>query len=564
MANLKEILKTNYFPFLILASSLTLVVTSFYNFLLFHTLVELFTVVIALGIFVIAWSSRRYIESDFLLILGISYLFTGGMDLIHTLSYKGMGIFAGYTANLPTQLWIAARYLEAASFAVAFLFLKEKPARDLGAGERKANIVILVYLLIFAAISYSIFYAHNFPDAYNEATGLTAFKKVSEYIISFLFLVSIFLLFRKRKILDREMVGLLSVVLIVKILAEISFTEYVGVYDFANMLGHIFKYISFLLLYKAILEIGLMNPYQFLFRNLKKSETEARNLARFPEENPNPIIRAQADGRVQYANQPARELLSSLNWKENMLLPELIFSAIRGVFKSREYKELELTSPSGRVFLFVLSPNGNDNTVNLYGTDITSRRQAEKKLLDAQVELIRKSEERLIESYEYLGMINRRISLLVDLSNCAGDRGNKKEIADFILHSAMNLSKAKTGLLYKYTGSNEFKLISRSGLEGEKAHKFQVVSIDNVIFAEKLSQEKTRVSGPCHLFNPCCFKEKLGFSYFIALPIVESENFRGFLFLGFTDRKSMDSQELEFFDVFAVHASAALKSAKVF
>ena len=51
--------------------------------------------------------------------LGVSFLFVGIIDLIHTLAYSGMGIFVGYSSNLPTQLWISARYIQALSFLFA-------------------------------------------------------------------------------------------------------------------------------------------------------------------------------------------------------------------------------------------------------------------------------------------------------------------------------------------------------------------------------------------------------------------------------------------------------------
>ena len=81
-----------------------LYLTSLYNYLLFHSLVEIFSIFIACSIFLVAWNSRRFMDNNYLLFLGIAYLFVGGVDLIHTLAYRGMGIFTGYEANLPTQL----------------------------------------------------------------------------------------------------------------------------------------------------------------------------------------------------------------------------------------------------------------------------------------------------------------------------------------------------------------------------------------------------------------------------------------------------------------------------
>lgn len=54
--------------------------TSLHNYLLFHSIAELFSVVVAIGIFMLAWNSRRFLDNSYLLILGIAYLFIGALD----------------------------------------------------------------------------------------------------------------------------------------------------------------------------------------------------------------------------------------------------------------------------------------------------------------------------------------------------------------------------------------------------------------------------------------------------------------------------------------------------
>lgn len=78
---------------------LALYFASLYNYLLFHSLAETFSIIVACGIFMVAWNSQEFLGNNYLLFIGIAYLFIGGLDLIHTFSYKGMGIFQGYDAN---------------------------------------------------------------------------------------------------------------------------------------------------------------------------------------------------------------------------------------------------------------------------------------------------------------------------------------------------------------------------------------------------------------------------------------------------------------------------------
>lgn len=158
-----------------LGSLIGLYLASLYNYLLFHSLAELFSIIIACSIFLMAWNARHIMDNNFMLFLGIASLFVGGIDLVHTLAYKGMNIFPGYDANLPTQLWIAARYLHSFSILSAILLMRR---------QFKPRAVIMPYLVVTVFSLLSIFVWPIFPDCYIEGEGLTSFKIISEYIIS--------------------------------------------------------------------------------------------------------------------------------------------------------------------------------------------------------------------------------------------------------------------------------------------------------------------------------------------------------------------------------------------
>ncbi len=251
----------------VLLAAAGLYLTSFYSYLLFHALVELFSVAIAWAVFALAWNSRRLIRNNYLLLLGIAYLFVGCLDLLHTLAYKGMNVFPGYGADLPTQLWIAARYLESLSFVIAPFFL----GRALNARN-----ALGAYILGFALILLSIFAWPVFPACYVAGQGLTTFKIVSECIICALLLGALGLLYLKRREFDAAIWRLVAWSLVTMMVAELAFTFYVGVYDLSNLIGHYFKVISFYLIYRAIIETGLTKPFSLLLRDLKQAEESLR------------------------------------------------------------------------------------------------------------------------------------------------------------------------------------------------------------------------------------------------------------------------------------------------
>ena len=278
------------------------------NYLLFHSSVEVFSIVIAFAIFAIAWNSRRIMDNSYLLFIGIACLFVSGGDLLHTLAYSGMGVFPEHGGNLATQLWIATRYMLSCSLFAALLFANRK---------FRPSLVIAGYTIITALLFGSIFYWGNFPQAFIDGVGLTPFKVASEYVISFILLCAIGLLIRKRNAFSGDVVKLMVAAMAVSIAAEMAFTLYTDVYGIANMIGHLLTLVSFYLIYKALIETGLTKPYELLFRNLKQNETAlARHATELTEVNDQLVQeiadRKKAEAALQQSEERLRLKLDSV------------------------------------------------------------------------------------------------------------------------------------------------------------------------------------------------------------------------------------------------------------
>jgi PAS domain S-box-containing protein len=245
-----------------------------YRYLLFHALVELFSIVIAFTVFVLTWNARKILNNGYLLFLGIALLFVGGLDLLHTLAFRGMGVLPGTgmedpgAPNLATQLWLAARYLQSITLIVApfFAWRSYSPRRLLWA---YSGVTVLLLLSIFG---WGIF-----PTAYTDR--LTPFKVASEYVIIFFFLAGGALLLPVQKAFPPAVLRLLLASMAVNVVAEFAFTGYQGVTDFMNMAGHLLKVLSFALVYKAIIETGFRSPQELLYRELAESEQALREIS---------------------------------------------------------------------------------------------------------------------------------------------------------------------------------------------------------------------------------------------------------------------------------------------
>ncbi len=368
-----------------------LYLASLYNYLLFHVLAEIFSVVVAYGIFVFAWNSRRLIDNTYLLFLGCAFLFIGVMDLVHTLAYTGMNIFQGYDTNLPTQLWIATRYMQSLSLLTAPLLIGKK----LNIPWLLSGYTVAVVLLL------GIIFGGVFPVCFLEGVGLTPFKKLSESIISLILVGAFVLLRRKRHEFDPGVVRLLMASIFFTIASELAFTFYRHAYAFFNLIGHYFKIVSFYLIYKAIIETGLKKPFRLLFRDLKQreealreSEEKFRSLA---ENSQDYIMRYDKECRHVYEN-PAALRVSGFT-EEDIIgkthreagfdeeLCRLFEEKITQVFQTGESSQsvFEWESANGNVYLdWRLYPefdrNGSVKTVVGISRDITELKQVEEEL----------------------------------------------------------------------------------------------------------------------------------------------------------------------------------------
>lgn len=287
-----------------------LYLSSLYNFLLFHSLVEIFSIVIGYSIFILVWNSRSLLDNDYLVFLGVSCLFVCSLDLTHMLAYKGMGVFQDYGANLPTQLWVAARYLQSTSILMSFMFLNRK---------LQTPILIKTYLFVTAALLYLIF-AGIFPDCLVEGEGLTPFKKISEGVISIVIFAAIIMLIRKKEYFSKKILRWMFVSFALIIGSEIAFIYYVSVYGLPNFIGHIFKLGAFYFLQIAIVETGIKQPHQILFRSLSENEkflakslAEVQKLARI-----DPLTGLY--NRRHFSELAEKELYKSLRHREELSL----------------------------------------------------------------------------------------------------------------------------------------------------------------------------------------------------------------------------------------------------
>jgi PAS domain S-box-containing protein len=380
------------------------------NYLLFHSLAEIFSIAIAAGLFMIAWNTRRVLDNQYLLFVGIAYLFVGILDTTHTLVYPGMGVIPGLDTNPPTQLWIAARYTESLSLLVAPLFFRRR---------LNAEFVFSGYALITLFILSSIFLFHIFPDCYIQGKGLTTFKVASEYVISGILFGALVLLMIRREEFDARVFKLITLSISATIASELSFTVYVNVNELSNLIGHYLKILSFYFIYKAIIQTGLTRPYDLLFRNLRASEERYRGLVELSPE----AIFINRDNRIVFINPAALQLFGATSSKQILgKSPYDVFhSDYHPIMRDRIRKllnglpvdliEMKIVRMDGTVkdVEAVASPFSDQEgpAIQAILRDITDRKRAEEALREINETLEKRVRERTLDLQNLMEQLKR-------------------------------------------------------------------------------------------------------------------------------------------------------------
>jgi hypothetical protein len=239
------------------------------NYLFYHVIVELFSVVILFVLYSITWNARKFLNNNYLLFVGTAAGFIGILDLLHTLTYTGMNLISSpvFYAN---QFWIATRLFESIVLLTGFLFVTHRT-------YFKMRNLFIGFTTVTAAIILSILYFEIFPICYIEGVGQTPFKIYSEYVIILILITAFFVLKHNRKHFEKETETLISASILLTIASEFCFTLYFSNYDYFNKLGHAFKVLSFFMIYKANIQSGFNKPIETFFRDLKISEEKNKN-----------------------------------------------------------------------------------------------------------------------------------------------------------------------------------------------------------------------------------------------------------------------------------------------
>jgi PAS domain S-box-containing protein len=118
---------------------------------------------------------------------------------------------------------------------------------------------------------------------------------------------------------------------------------------------------------------GTITGVVLIFRDIterRAAEREIAGLARFPSENPNPVLRVDAAGAILFANESARRLFGGFLSKKEKSLPDEWLELAQRARAAGRIETAEIAE-GGRTWIAAATPIPGETYLNFYAVDIS-------------------------------------------------------------------------------------------------------------------------------------------------------------------------------------------------
>lgn len=265
-----------------------------------HSAIELFSVVVAASIFIVGWHVVDDSRPRASVFLACGFLAVAIFDSTHLLSSPGMPDFiTGNSAQKAILFWLLARV----SAAAALLIYVLSPQQALTSTTPVRHGYLLVTLVVVAGVTWlTLFYSQVMPSAFSSATGLTTFSWSMELFVLFLLLITLLVIWRRSRQLNvhNQSSFVLSVFLMT--IGEGFLLFFANVDDVSKLIGHVYKALAYIYLYRAMFLDSVRLPVERLLAAHGAIKSYARQNDELLEHAPDAIVGVDTDGRIIFVN----------------------------------------------------------------------------------------------------------------------------------------------------------------------------------------------------------------------------------------------------------------------
>lgn len=366
-------------------------------FLATHLTLELFAVIVSALVVIMAWStlSSHYNPLSNILIFGFTVV--AGCDLIHVLSYEGMpGLFRESDTETAIFFWLVGRSIETLTVGLIALPIALPLSKWVWQIAALLTVVFVCWL--------GFYHLDWFPATFVAGQGVTAFKVKFEYVLCAAHLLLAVWYWRTSLKENSPRAIWIAAACFVMGLGGLIFTLYVTPSDFSNLSGHVFKVVSYSLIFKATFLLSITEPLDLLKQSKQLLTDKQLELDSIMQHIHAGITRIATDLSIVYVNEVqasylhrSRHELMGKSIAEVFVplqldaLQEKVLLALSGQTVEAETRGLDL---HGEPILYLLvsmapeySADGKIIGCVALMTDVTEKRLTDKKLIDSLAEI---------------------------------------------------------------------------------------------------------------------------------------------------------------------------------
>lgn len=279
----------------------------FQDYLPLHMMLETVSIVIAMQVSGLGWNAFNNKLSGNIVFLSSIFLGVAILDFSHLLSFAGMPNYVTPSStDKAIDFWLAARLLSAIGLLIFSIFrihtLVSTASRYLLLTSILALIVFIHWLLLF----HQDLFPHIF---FVSGQGLTALKVNTEYTIIAFNVITAFILWRRMYQPQPYYTAAMFAAVCTMAMSEFFFTFYADITDIYNIVGHIYKAIAYLFIYRAIFVTTVQQPYEELTTIQKQLHEKNQLLDNIIENIPHMIfLKHASDLRYALFNKAGEEL----------------------------------------------------------------------------------------------------------------------------------------------------------------------------------------------------------------------------------------------------------------
>lgn len=234
------------------------------NFIVFHVIIEITSLMLAFSFLLVGSIGIKNDKINLSILMKGAFLSSVVM-VCHIISYNGMDLIEGYGTNEAVQFWIIGNLIFSSSFLLFGL------SNHYEINSRKVTYILsIISVFLVSSVFFGIF-----PDCYIEGRGLTIFKIFMEYLSILFFVISGLLVYSKLTSYKKQFYIDYAFVLLLLLVSGLLYTNYVGVFEFSNALGHIFRVVALYILVLSVTNLYIKVPIEDSFHDMS---TQIQNL----------------------------------------------------------------------------------------------------------------------------------------------------------------------------------------------------------------------------------------------------------------------------------------------